>query len=481
MNGQLSKLNETVSELRKQVKDLTAEKDQLASQSTAATTDSNVEVEALKSQLSSITQEKDSAAKLLAEELERSAKAIADHNAALVALREERDKLLAEKASDPGGDASAVESLDVAQLRQQLETEKAELSKARDEALARAKSAEERVAKALNDARNVRLQNEKFQERMKENNERRFAADEKLAALVEKHKQEQEEAVAAATAKLRSELQAPETDALKLAAFRHGEELRMLEAKLVAKHEEELSAVIEKARRDAAASASPGEDKKSTEEQEQALKSATERGRMESATKLKLKDSMLLKAQTNVKNLEAQIKAWREAGLIPADTPTVPLAAAANPAKPAVSIPAKPVPVASTSASSPAAAVAGSSASATSATLPRKPSVNVTAGANATEASARGARGGVRGTRGAGRGVARGGASRGGAPAALAQAVANNSADSVSIIGAAGKRNREEADGPDSLAKRIKPAEGAGKPVVVRRDRIPITNPTPPT
>ncbi|KAI5123451.1 hypothetical protein M0805_008822 [Coniferiporia weirii] len=496
LNGQIAKLNETVSDLRKQVKDLTAERDALVSQNaqntaTAAATDSSAEVEALNAQLSSVTSEKESAAKLLAEELEKSTKAAADHHAALTALLEERDKLIAEKAASNQGSGvpAAAEPADVAQIRQQLETEKAELSKARDGALARAKSAEERVAKILNEARNIRLQNEKFQTRIAENEKRRIAEGEKLAALSEKHKQDQEEAVAAAMSKLRFELQAPGADTGEVTA-RHAGELRTLEARLVAKHEEELKAAIDMARQEATNASAPTEaGHVSTEEHEQALKAAMERGRVESAAKLRLKESMLIKAQANVKHLEAQIKAWREAKIIPADAPilptpsanfakTGPTAAAATPVKAAA--PAAATSVAKPSPAATAPPVASTSMPTPLAALPRKPSLNVTAAASASEASARGARGGVRGVRGV-RG-ARGGVVRGGAPAAIAQAVASTTdGESVSIMGAAGKRGRDEADASETLAKRIKPAEGAGKPVALRRDRISTTNPAPPT
>lgn len=279
-----------------------------------------------------------------------------------------------------------------------------------------------------------------------------------------------------------------------------------MEAKLVAKHEEELKAALEKVRQEssqAVATTQNDKDGISAEEHEQALKAATERGRMEMTAKLKLKDTMLQKAQGNVKHLEAQIKAWREAGIIPADAPTLP-PVAGTPAKPttattpvaakpqAVNAPvAKPGPVASTSTAAPAVAsptAATASASvpliATPATLPKKPVAN--AAANVAEAvpSARGGvRGLQRGGRG-GRGAARG-AARGGAPAALAQAAASVAAadPGMSIMGAAAKRTREESDAAESLAKRIKPAEGSQtKPVALRRDRIStVTTPAPPT
>ncbi|OCB87264.1 Cse1-domain-containing protein [Sanghuangporus baumii] len=98
---------------------------------------------------------------------------------------------------------------------------------------------------------------------------------------------------AAATEKLWAELQNPGADAAEIAP-RHAKELRVLEPRLIAKHEEEeLKAAIERTRK---------------EEHEQALKAATERGMMVSATKLEWKYGMLQKALANVKHLEAQIK-----------------------------------------------------------------------------------------------------------------------------------------------------------------------------
>ena len=78
-------MNETVAELRKQVKDPTDERDRLATQTvTAAPPDLGVEVESLKSRLAAVIQEKEMSAKLLTEEMNKAVKAAADHEAALV-------------------------------------------------------------------------------------------------------------------------------------------------------------------------------------------------------------------------------------------------------------------------------------------------------------------------------------------------------------------------------------------------------------
>ncbi len=340
---------------------------------------------------------------------------------------------------------------------------------------------------------------EKFQARLTENEKRKQAEGDRVATLIAKHKQDQEAAVTAATDKLRTELRAPDANAEALVA-KHAEELKALEARLVAKHEKELQEEIEKLRQ---------EGSKSAEDLQEALKSATERGRMEANTKIKLKDGMLQKAQQNVKNLEAQLRAWRDAGILPSDAPLLtaqqiaavqaPPSSASSASKAAAS-----TPVASTStAAPPAPGTSGPRPSNPSAALPRKPSLQAgtassvgadsTAGATSStpseSVSMRGARGGARGLRGAIRGATRGAApGRGGAPAAAAAAAAMNASAStssapagVSIMGAAGKRAREDSDTPDSLAKRIKPADGASKPVALRRDRIPPVNPTPPS
>ncbi|KAL5530724.1 MLP1_4 [Sanghuangporus sanghuang] len=108
----------------------------------------------------------------------------------------------------------------------------------------------------------------------------------------------------------------PGADAAEIAT-RHAKELRVLEVRFAARHEEELKAAIERTRKeakeeDAKASAATSlgttQDMIWKEEHEQALKAATERSTMESATKLKWKDGMLQKALANVKHLEAQIK-----------------------------------------------------------------------------------------------------------------------------------------------------------------------------
>jgi len=175
------------------------------------------------------------------------------------------------------------------------------------------------------------------------------------------------------------------------------------------------------------------------------LQEAMESGRREADMKGRLKDAQLLRTQTKLKEKEALILGWQNAGLIPKDE---------KPATPGKSAPAN------ASSSTPS-----TTSVAPAANLPGKPPPTAPA---VTPQSGRGARGGARGlARGTARGLSIRGAApgRGGAPSPV------SGASGVSIIGAAGKRTREEGDGAvdDSLAKRLKPAEGTSKPVAIRR------------
>lgn len=151
-NSEKSTLNRTLADLQAELKSVAAERDSLR-------TNAGTGVEASKeltSQLESLRQEKTALGKALADE--RASKAAAaqvvpspDQSSLIVgsyihvsirlltrsqeSLRSERDKLLAEKESwskPSGGDSSDA-------VKTQLETEKVELTKARDEALERLK------------------------------------------------------------------------------------------------------------------------------------------------------------------------------------------------------------------------------------------------------------------------------------------------------------------------------------------------------
>ena len=251
---------------------------------------------------------------------------------------------------------------------------------------------------------------------------------------------------------------------------------------LRAEHESDLKIAVDKVKTEMMATMKQGSDK----DMEEQLKAATDRGRMEVATKLKLKETLLSKTQNNLKQLEAKVQGWIEAGYIPgegsdsnAKTPLAPVSVsgtAGSPASTSTSVPAAPVSV--TSASNPP-------------DLPRKPlpaAVNTaTVTGKVADIATAVARGGVpvRGARGMTRGVSRGrGLGRGGAVATTVPATATTETPStgMSIMGAATKRPREEAaESAPALAKRLKPIEGASgsasKPVALKRDRIPGLSP----
>jgi len=304
------------------------------------------------------------------------------------------------------------------------------------------------------------------------------------ASDAERAAAQQEASVKAAVDNLKSELSASNaTSNSEDTAKKHADELRALEDRLTAKHKRELQEA-----KDAGGAASQQENSATTgatitEEQQQAaiaaaiaeyekavaarhveeIASAVERGRMEQATKGKLKDSQLVKSQKRVKELETQILEWRRAGLIPEASTSAPSTSAAAPTPSTPSV--------ATNPQTHTPAVPTTPVSASPATpLPRRPLVPPV-----PDPAMRGGRGGARGVV---RGMQRGGLNirgaapgRGGAPAGAVP----TPAPGVSIMGAAAKRIREEGDPQDdSLAKRLKPAgEGASGPVTLRRPPPP--------
>ncbi|KAF8887179.1 hypothetical protein BD779DRAFT_1672932 [Infundibulicybe gibba] len=388
-----------------------------------------------------------------------------NNQASLIAtLREERDKLLAEKAA--------------------WETKKTELLKARDDALALLKSATEKEQKALEDTKNLRMQKDKFQTRITELMKLRAADAERAAS-------QKATAIAEAVEKAKTEQPtAPPTD--DETAKRHAEELRSLEATLTEKHKQELAAAVEAAQKEKPTAAPNGDqsaaiaaavaetEKKLQAKYTEEIASAVERGRMEQAAKGKLKDSQLVKAQKKVKDLEAQILEWTNAGILPATTSApAPTAAAVAPVVPSPNVTAVPqtpkntvAPQATHQATPKNTAAPQATPQATpnaSTSLPRKPSMN-TPGGTAV---------GVGRGAGAGRGQplrvppqrAGPGAPGLGRAAPPKPPVPAPATGGVSIMGAAGKRAREETTTPgdDTLAKRLKPAEPANKPPVALR------------
>lgn len=290
------------------------------------------------------------------------------------------------------------------------------------------------------------------------------------AADSERASSQQQAAVTAAVDKFKNELQASGSSTIPDdIAKAHAEELQNLQARLMAEHQKQLQVAVEAAKKElpsggsavsdaeqkaAIAAAIAAHDKELEPHRLAELQEATESGRREADMKSRLKDAQLLRTQTKLKEKEALILGWQNAGLVPKDEKQ------ATPSKPAAANPSPGVPP---------------TAPASSAAAPPPVKQGLTsAGAAATPQAVRGARGGGRGlARGAARALSIRGAApaRGGAPP-----VAAPGPPGVSIIGAASKRAREEGDGAaadDSLAKRLKPAEVTSKPVAIRRPPPP--------
>ncbi|KAG6376921.1 hypothetical protein JVT61DRAFT_953 [Boletus reticuloceps] len=485
-NSEKSALNRTLADLQAELKSVVVERDSLRN---SAGTGAEASKE-LTSQVELLRQEKVALEKALADEKASKAAAAAqstplpDQTPLIESLRSERDKLLAEKESwsKSSGDSSDT-------LKAQLETERAELTQARDEALERLKAAEERANKAIGDARNVKQSNEKFQMRVLEMQRTRESA---IASAVEKAKSEiNTNSAAAPNTEGVTKRHAQEMETLRAeheAALRRAVEIAVAAAKAESTTDDATKAAIE-------AAAIADHDKKVQAKHADEISAAVDRGRMEQVAKSKLKDAQLVRSQNKLKELEAQVLEWRKAGLVPdATAASAPAAAPTVPASPAAPgpSPATPTtPVASTSKvpivaapvpAAPARAPAAAAPASTSAPAPPTgagPARRVLGGAvplGATDGT--GARG--RGVpRGRGRGLSirgaapghghthgHGQAGTGPSPSAAATAAAASSSTTtvgVQIMGAANKRGREdETASDDSLVKRLKPAVGDG-------------------
>ncbi|TRM58157.1 hypothetical protein BD626DRAFT_410863 [Schizophyllum amplum] len=377
-----------------------------------------------------------------------------------VALREERDRLLQEKnklmdekaswmiASATGEGASASSD----EARAAWEAEKAELVKTRDEAIAKVQ-----VSSSLQNRMHVLTLS------IKQAREHRTAAA-----------QEKEKAIKDTELRVRAEVQ---SGAAPSDAAKHAEELRALQERLTAEHEEKLKAAV------AAASASSAQGGKFTDKD---ISDAVERGRQEAGMKVKLKDKQLMGTTHRLKQFEAAVQKWQTDGIIPGDsfsnlTKAASAAPAAPPPTPSTStapssLPAKPPPAQAP----PAASTSASAGPSNGAAKPTEGAATATAARG--RGAPRGARGAARGAAGRGRGAA--------APAtrsvnsALAAATGGASVKGaaatgggVSIMGAAAKRAREESGGEGALAKRMKTEGGEGgqqqpaskPPVTIRR------------
>jgi nucleoprotein TPR len=306
---------------------------------------------------------------------------------------------------------------------------------------------------------------EKFQTRIQDLQKGRAADAERAAA-------QQQAAVAAAIEKVKPEPGTGTDASVSSANERHLEELRALEDRLTAEHKQELEAAVTAARKEAqstttnvdhqaaVAAAIAEHEKEAQARLEHEIAQAVERGRIEQATRGKLKDQALIRTQAKLKELEAQVLEWRKAGLIlEASSKVAPAASISTPGpstmKPTTSTPTTPV----------------------TASIPRKPSVidDVASSADA-EASPTISTSPAPAMRGRGLGRGRGMAIRGTAATSGGVPLGTpNNPSGVSILGAAAKRVRDEGVSDDSLAKRLKPVESgsASKPVTLRRDRVP--------
>ncbi|KAF8443123.1 hypothetical protein L210DRAFT_3620711 [Boletus edulis BED1] len=476
-NSEKSALNRTLADLQAELKSVVVERDSLRnSAGTGAELTSQVEL---------LRQEKVALEKALADEKASKAAAaqstpLPDQTPLIEGLRSERDKLLVEKES---WSKSSWDSSDT--LKAQLETERAELMQARDEALERLKAAEERANKAINDARNVKQSNEKFQVRVSEMQRTRESA---IASAVEKAKSEiNTNSAAAPNTEGMMKKHAQEMETLRAeheVALKRAVEIAVAAAKAESTTDDATKAAIE-------AAAIADHDKKMQAKHADEISAAVDRGRMEQVAKSKLKDAQLVRSQNKLKELEAQVLEWRKAGLVPdATVASAPAAAPTVPASPAVPAPSPATPttpVASTSKApivavpvpaAPARAPAAAAPASTSAPAPPTgagPARRALGGAvplGTTDGT--GARG--RGVpRGRGRGLSirgaapghthgHGQAGTGPSPSAAATAAAASSSTTtvgVQIMGAANKRGREdETASDDSLVKRLKPAAG---------------------
>ncbi|KAG2753160.1 hypothetical protein P692DRAFT_20797402 [Suillus brevipes Sb2] len=472
LNNEKSQLNATISELEGKIKTLTAERDALR------TTSAPDASQQLKSQLETLRQEKVALEQALANERAAKAQApaegLSDQAALIASLSQERDRLLEEKEALSKTGPSTLPS----DTERSWESEKLELVKARDEALARASTVDDLAKKAFDDVRNLRQSNDKFQARIFEMQKSREKLNSEHAAVV-----------AAAVEKAKSEITAGGASVnTEEFSKKHAQELEALRAQLTVQHEAALKAAVDAATEAAKTEAATSSSDESTQAAISAaiaahdaelqarhnaeLDAAVERGRLESQAKSKIKDGQLVRSQAKLKDLEAQVLEWRKAGLIPdappPQTPTAstskmspPVTAAASSSQPTTTpIHAATTPSASTvKPAAPAPAPAGQPAAASGDKPPTSGAVSL--------GIPRGGRGRAA-PRGVGRGISIRG--RGGAPPSAAT---TSGTTGVSIIGAASKRSREEdlaAD--DSLAKRLKPAAEtttAPKPPVTLR------------
>ncbi|KAH8990434.1 hypothetical protein EDB86DRAFT_3080419 [Lactarius hatsudake] len=257
-------------------------------------------------------------------------------SSSLSTLTQERDQLLAEKEA---WNKTSSEATEAKAVKDDWESEKADLVKGRDEALSQAKVAREEAEKLKEAERGLRMSNEKLGARIRDQQMARQRATE-----------EQDAAIKAAVDKATTDLRSAPSTASEELSKQHAEELRALEERLVAKHREELEKAVEAATAKAQESAPAPAASPTAEEQKAAIdaavsaalaakdaeqrakhqadiEKAVESGRLEGTMKLRLKDTALIRAQNKVKELESQIEEWKKAGVVPVE-PTTPSASA---------------------------------------------------------------------------------------------------------------------------------------------------------
>ncbi|KAJ7132943.1 hypothetical protein C8R46DRAFT_1181193 [Mycena filopes] len=411
-------------------------------------------ISALESEIKTLQESKASSEANKATSAQASSVEVAAQVELIAGLRAERDALLAEKSTWVAT-TTAPASADAEETQRLFEAQKAELVQARDAAQTEAKDAEKKYVD------------------MKTAHDKLLARARQLAQTNHKAAETQAAAVAAAVAQAKSEVPSSTEAVPEDVAKKHADELKALEDSLSAKHAAELKAAVEAARAASTSSSAPPADVASLIEaaiakhdqdlekgRQDEIMAAVERGRAESASRSKVKDGQLVKAQKRVKDLEAQILAWQKEGVVPSTpTPSASTSSLSAPAPaPAPAAASTSGTAASPSAAKPAAAGRGGAP----AGVARGAAPGATRGGPATRGTATRARGnGGLAMRGAGRAP----------PAASTSAAAPTGG--VQIMGAA-KRPREEG-GADttaeaSLAKRLKPAEPATKtPVQLRR------------
>ncbi|KAF7314521.1 hypothetical protein MKEN_00925200 [Mycena kentingensis (nom. inval.)] len=403
--------------------------------------------------------------------------------ATISALTAERDALLAEKATWVEKPAAII--IDDTEAKAAWETERAALVEAREAAETKTKDLKEKHDTLLQRAQGLK---------QKLTDEKNVA----VAAAIAQTKAEMQAAAATSSAE-----PVPSEDLTK----KHAEELKALETTLTTKHAQELKAAVEAAKMEAAAT--PGavpfnieaitadaiakHDEEMAGKRQEEITAAVERGRAEAAARSKLKDQQLVRSQHRVKELEGLIQYLRDNKHLAPDAPTaVPASAAAATSAASAKLPAKPTPSTSTA---PVASASGASTS--GAKPPAATGAPTRGGGPARGGASRGAaapnRGATRGrggaqTRGGPPGAARAVQAAAGAAAAATgtPAAATAGGEQLSIAGAS-KRPREEGGTEEgTLAKRIKPLEGAtptaaasGKPPVLLR-RPPAQPPAAP-